>query len=276
MLMLMLASAAAYRPDYAYTFYKLASAAYCDEVESWSCAPCKASNQTVASVLLLFNKTTDTRAYIAAYQDLFTGHTSIVLSFRGSETLTNWIENLKIAKTDRDMSCAGCKVHSGFYGSWAPIATPVVAEIKRLQVVYPSARLYTTGHSLGAALAVLAAYVLEYDYGFSIAGVYTFGQPRVGNHAFASYYNNHSDTHVTWRVTHHHDPVVHLPLELMGFSHVGNEIFYDSDSPATTGYRVCDGSGEDSTCSDQYNLLLHISVYDHLHYFGETIGENGC
>tara|TARA_B110001469_G_C9470252_1_gene236388 strand:- start:268 stop:408 length:141 start_codon:yes stop_codon:yes gene_type:complete len=33
-----------------------------------------------------------------------------VLSFRGSENLQNWVENLKIAKTNRNMSCAGCKV----------------------------------------------------------------------------------------------------------------------------------------------------------------------
>ena len=33
-----------------------------------------------------------------------------MLSFRGSENLQNWVENLKIAKTDRNMSCVGCKV----------------------------------------------------------------------------------------------------------------------------------------------------------------------
>ena len=46
-------------------------------------------------------------------------------------------------------------------------------------------------------------------------GVYTFGEPRVGNKAFHAYYN--SGEHLSWRVTHHRDPVPHLPTEDMGF-----------------------------------------------------------
>ena len=39
--------------------------------------------------------------------------------------------------------------------------------------------------------------------------------------------------------------------------------------------RICDGSGEDDTNGvDQYSFAF--SVYDHLHYYGQTIGENGC
>lgn len=150
-----------YRPDYAYTFYKLAGAAYCPDVEKWACQPCVASNQTLKSVLRLSNSTTDTVAYVAAYKDRFTRDTNIILSFRGTETLTNWLEDLRIAKTDRNMSCAGCRVHSGFLDSWSPIAAPVLTEVRRLQSLYPSANLYTAGHSLGGALAVVAAYVLQ-------------------------------------------------------------------------------------------------------------------
>lgn len=69
-----------YRPDYAYTFYKLAGAAYCPNVEAWTCKPCLASNQSLVSVVLLFNATTDTRAYVAAYNDRHTHDMSIVVS----------------------------------------------------------------------------------------------------------------------------------------------------------------------------------------------------
>ena len=264
-----------YRPDYAYTFYKLAAASYCDSVESWTCKPCLESNQSLANITLFFNDTTDTRAYVGAYKDSYTQDMSIVLSFRGTETLENWIENLKLAKTDRQMSCAGCKVHSGFVDSWLSIAGPVLQQIRRLQQTYPGAKLYTTGHSLGAALAIVAAYVLEYDDGLDIEGVYTFGQPRVGNYEFAQYYNKHSSTHVTWRVTHHRDIVVHLPPKLFGFRHVANEVFYANDSRAESGYIVCDGSGEDGDCADRYHLTA-VSIHDHLSYFGEAIGIAVC
>ena len=39
--------------------------------------------------------------------------------------------------------------------------------------------------------------------------VVTFGQPRIGNAAFASYYSKHLPK--TTRVTHGHDIVPHLP-----------------------------------------------------------------
>jgi hypothetical protein len=54
-----------------------------------------------------YNRTTDTRVFVASYKDKNTGHDNIVVSFRGTETLLNWIENLNIAKTDEDMSCPG-------------------------------------------------------------------------------------------------------------------------------------------------------------------------
>ena len=103
---------ATYPEDYAYTFYKLSSAAYCptDKIESWSCAPCVASNQTLTSIRTLYNVSTDTRCFVASYRDKYTQDMSIVVSFRGTVTLENWIEDLNLAKTDADMSCDGCKV----------------------------------------------------------------------------------------------------------------------------------------------------------------------
>ena len=45
-----------------------------------------------------------------------------------------------------------------------------------------------------------------------VEGVYTFGEPRVGNTAFRNFYNNGSK--VSWRLTHWRDPVPHLPLKV--------------------------------------------------------------
>ena len=41
------------------------------------------------------------------------------------------------------------------------------------------------GHSLGGALALLAAYDIKETFKFQRLSVHTFGAPRVGNHAFA-------------------------------------------------------------------------------------------
>lgn len=44
-----------------------------------------------------------------------------------------------------------------------------------------------TGHSLGGALAILAAADIK-SVGHKVDEVYTFGQPRVGNVAFSKWY----------------------------------------------------------------------------------------
>lgn len=260
-----------------FAFYKLASASYCSisSIDSWggdgTCLPCIASSMTAKYVKGIFVDKTDTQAFVGAFAD-HDGMIRIVVSFRGTETIENWIEDLKIAKTDRNMSCSGCRVHSGFYDAWASISSQVLSEVRMLRDSYPAAGLYITGHSLGAALATLSAYVMQYDNGLDIAGVYTYGSPRVGNSDFASFFNDESATHVTWRVTHHRDIVVHLPFyHLLNFHHVGTEVFFpDEDSPI---FNVCDGSGEDHDCS--WNLIGD-SISDHLHYFGEVTGAASC
>jgi len=88
--------------------------------------------------------------------------------------------------------------------------------------------------------------------------VYTFGQPRVGNAAFQAFCNARAPRR-TWRLTHWRDPVPHLPLRSMGFAHVGTEIWWDERWRSG---RVCDGSGEDATCSDSFGYIgVDFSIY---------------
>ncbi|TVR11096.1 MAG: hypothetical protein EA401_11715 [Planctomycetota bacterium] len=76
-----------------------------------------------------------------------------------------------------------------------------------------------TGHSLGGALATLAAArcVLK---GTPVQEVSTFGQPRVGNAAFAAWYQRQlGAVHYTYAGVH--DPVSLLPPVVMGYAPVG-------------------------------------------------------
>jgi hypothetical protein len=72
----------------------------------------------------------------------------------------------------------------------------------------------------------------------------------------------------TYRITHHKDPVPHLPWESWGFHHEAREVFYDRDNDGTflaisplrgqltwalaAAFTLCDDSGEDPNCCDQY------------------------
>ena len=76
----------------------------------------------------------------------------------------------------------------------------------------PSASVAVTGHSLGAALAVLSAAHLQSQEGINVDYLYTFGLPRVGDSAFSSWFNSIIPQAI--HVTHYHDIVPHVPPEV--------------------------------------------------------------
>lgn len=98
------------------------------------------------------------------------------LVFRGTSGFEGWLSNLKAIQT-----CwpGGGSVHSGFkadfLGLWEKIESAL------LKTDLP---LYFTGHSLGGALAILAASM------FPAQAVYTFGAPRTGDAVFAESLKN--------------------------------------------------------------------------------------
>jgi len=256
-------NATTYNPDRALLFAHFANAAYCSSssIASWDCAPCKAADPNFQP-----------KVFQAKGMQSFVGRApgnDIVVSFRGSDNIKNWIDNLDFHKTKEYPKCNGCRVHAGFYDVWLAVKADVVAEVTRLHEADVSAKIFVTGHSLGAAVATHCAAELgasSHSLGFPIAGVYTYGQPRVGNAHFAAFYN--TGTRVSWRVTHWRDIVPHLPPDALGFHHTSTEIFYTEDQQK---YTVCDNSGEDRHCSDQF--MVDSSVDDHLSYVGIPIAD---
>jgi len=92
---------------------------------------------------------------------------AIVLSYRGSGSLGNWIGNLNIELVAFD-SCNGCSVHAGFLSGWTESKDQVKAALAQAKVNNPSYSIISTGHSLGGAIATLAAAELRAS-GFTIA-----------------------------------------------------------------------------------------------------------
>jgi len=195
----------------------------------------------------------------------------IVISFRGSQqSLENWITNLNFLKTDYEYGPCGCKVHSGFYQGYMYLKDQIVPTIRSLKSKYPNLPVRVTGHSLGAALATHCVADLMGVEKIPVDMLIHYGEPRVGDSGFSQWFRNLGV--VTTRVTHYKDIVPHLPPKDFGFWHVPKEIWFTDD----TSYRVCDGSGEDPTCSDS---VLGDSIADHLTYLGVDLrngGANGC
>ncbi len=116
----------------------------------------------------------DTQAFLAKRKE----DSTAVLAFRGTEA-NSWTD----IKTDLDARFykgeGGVKMHSGFVNAYNQVREQVRNAVDKLS---PEFSLYITGHSLGGALATIAARDLERD---SLAACYTFGGPRVGDDEFA-------------------------------------------------------------------------------------------
>lgn len=111
---------------------------------------------------------------------------ALVVVFRGSSNIQNWILNLDAVRTSYSL-CSGCSVHSGFNTGYNIVAPAVRSAVQNLKAKYRTAKLYIAGHSLGGALAILATADLKNLFG-NVDVTYTFGQPRIGNAAFASWF----------------------------------------------------------------------------------------
>lgn len=195
---------------------------------------------------------------------------TIYVSFRGSSDIQNWIANLEVKKEDYKGDCCGqtCQVHKGFYDSEQSIIEEVVAEVRRLQSEFPSYSVRCTGHSLGAALALLTSFDLA-NSGIANS-VYNYGQPRVGDQQFASCAA--SKLTVT-RVTHLKDVVPHSPFESWGYVHESREAYESTSTDVNPQVKDCSSSnGEDLSCSDQW-ALKETNVDDHLLYLGLKISD---
>lgn len=109
-------------------------------------------------------------------------------------------------------------------------------KLKSLLEEHKNAKFVVTGHSLGGALAVLFPSVLvlheEMELMQRLLGVYTFGQPRVGNRKLGRYMEAHLNSPVPkyFRVVYCNDLVPRLPYDDKTFlyKHFGVCIYYDS------------------------------------------------
>ena len=136
-----------------------------------------------------------------------------VLAFRGTEVnRVDWATDLQAWPRAWP---EGGRVHAGFAEAlalaWSDLA-PRLAEA-------PGRRLYT-GHSLGGALATLAASRRPPD------ALYTFGSPRVGDAAFLATLAA-VESH---RYTNCCDVICRLPLKLFGYRHLGAALYVDRDA----------------------------------------------
>ncbi|URD72244.1 Phospholipase A(1) DAD1, chloroplastic [Musa troglodytarum] len=156
-----------------------------------------------------FSRCTSWIGYVAECQDEDEierlGRRDIVISFRGTATCLEWLENLRATLTHLPSvavpaalgsDAAEPMVERGFWSLFASSSSTrgslrdqIRQEIRRLIDKYGGRgnplSLTVTGHSLGAALAVLTAHDITTAFQDApMVTVVSFGGPRVGNASF--------------------------------------------------------------------------------------------
>ncbi|XP_052149653.1 lipase-like [Oryza glaberrima] len=255
------------------TIVEYASAVYMTdltELYTWTCSKCNDLIQGFEMRRLIVDVQNCLQAFVGVDHNL----NAIIVSIRGTQenSVQNWIKDMLWKQSDLNYpDMPDAKVHTGFYSSYNnTLLRPAIANaVHKARKLYGDISIIVTGHSMGGALASFCALDLAITHGGNNVYLMTFGQPRVGNAAFASYFAKYVPN--TIRVTHEHDIVPHLPPYFFIFPdqtyhHFPTEV-WEHEVDGSTVYQVCDGSGEDPDCSRSV-LVLFWSASDHLTYLG--------
>ncbi|XP_040382649.1 phospholipase A1-Ibeta2, chloroplastic-like [Oryza brachyantha] len=205
-----------------------------------SAAPCAGQRTSLVGYVAVCDNPAEVRRM---------GRRDIVIALRGTCTVLEWAENVRAglvpatsAADSPDADATTPKVECGFWnlcktggGDGSPsLSEMVVSEVRRLLTKYEGEEvsITVTGHSLGAALAVLIADELAGLPAPAPApvAVFSFGGPRVGDRAFASRVEARGAR--VLRVVNAHDVVPRFPPRLPAmpgrYADVGRELRLDS------------------------------------------------
>lgn len=256
-------------PDFslatASAFASLCEATYCGPIEnmtSWTCDPCVESGVSIEPGSMNLVSDGDylekhaNFAYVARLgSDAGPGplENGCVIAVRGSEDPANFIKDIEVVMDSMSDVCDGCKAEHGFHSLWHEIDTTIIAKLSDLGCMPGGDPVFITGHSLGAAVATVATLEL-FVKGFDVRASYMFESPRVGNKAFAEFFDSQFNGKDVWRITHGADPIPSTP-DGFGYHHTGQEVFFDEHDE----YHVCASYKE----CEQYKPFVRLTVGDH-------------
>ncbi len=180
---------------------------------------------------------------------------AVILAFRGSASPKDWMNDFRAVPVRFDWVFSGAphvgEIHAGFSHEFLGGMEKIVEAVERVAPrpaltaadstsSQAQRTLWITGHSLGGALAVVAAAVFSIFGGRTrsglsimrpVSGVYTFGQPRVGLHNFSDYYDRLLRSR-TFRFVNNRDLVPRVPFRGWDYADSGHMIHFDASGVA--------------------------------------------
>ncbi|KAI0061474.1 alpha/beta-hydrolase [Artomyces pyxidatus] len=259
-------------------FTQFARAAYCSGTANWQCGAACDALPGFLPTLTGGDGNAEQFFFVGFYPT--TG--SVIVTHEGTDPtkILSDLTDIDILKEALDTTLfpgipSGILAHRGFVNEHKKTAAQILVEVKRLLALHSSTSVTLIGHSLGGALAELDSLFMRLNLpaDIYIKGV-TYGTPRVGNQAFATFF----DTQVSdfTRINNEIDLIPILPGRFLGFEHPHGEVHILSPGNAV----LCSGDDDtgDAQCIDKAvpnifkgNILNHLGPYD-----GISIGAFHC
>lgn len=146
----------------------------------------------------------------------------LCLSFRGTDEAADWLDNISIFPKEALFG----EFHGGFWHALDDIWRPLYDRFNNLQK-QRKRPLFITGHSLGGAMATIAAAILIHEQR-PFTSVYTFGQPRAMTMETARTFNMECKSRF-FRFHNNNDIVTRTPARVMGYSHIGSYLYISEE-----------------------------------------------
>lgn len=162
---------------------------------------------------------------------IFDDSECLIIAFRGTDNTENWTKTNIDTKlvpfaSEHNPPLMPGRVHDGFNTATHELFEEIKSHLTEEKL--KGRAVWLTGHSLGGALAVLtAAKIIRTLPHVNIYGIYTFGQPRVGDADFCAAYDAVLKDR-TFRTVNNRDMVPRAPMRVQHFREVGSVRYFDA------------------------------------------------
>ncbi len=162
---------------------------------------------------------------------------NVYVVFRGTANVSDALTDIAVLQEEYKFVPDAGKVSGGFQGTYEgtdtnPIESAILSKLDELAKEGTFENLFITGHSLGAALSILAFpdFSENGPSAFSKVTMYNFATPGVGDSDYVSKYESlYNSDHVSFRIVNKNDLVPKIPplgLDCTNFmyEHVSGEM----------------------------------------------------
>ncbi|KDQ61915.1 hypothetical protein JAAARDRAFT_172360 [Jaapia argillacea MUCL 33604] len=229
-----------------YTWY--ASAAYCAPANTlaWNCGTNCQANPTFEPVAS-GGDGDETQYWYVGYDPTLE---TIIVAHQGTNPseFLSLLTDGEIVYSSLDPTLfpgvpSSVEAHDGFQATQSRSAPGVLAGVQSAIATYGATQVTVTGHSLGAAIALLDSIYLPLHLPSDIHVKFIgYGLPRVGNQDFANYVDANAANVPVTHINNEEDPIPICPGMFLGYVHPSGEIhIQDSGS-----WDACPGQDNES------------------------------